>query len=73
MAESFLSRQRGAEVGTHHHIAGPYLAAYAAEMDWREDNRRMPNGEQYRAIVTATAKHPVSHQWKGYWQRRTSA
>jgi len=72
MAESFFSRLRRAEIGTHHHIAGPYLASYAAEMDWREDNRRMPNGEQYRAIVTAAAKHPVSRQWKGYWQRRAA-
>jgi transposase-like protein len=70
MAESFFSRLRRAEVGTHHHIAGPYLAAYAAEMDWREDNRRVSNGEQYAAIVRAAAQHPVSRQWKGYWQRR---
>jgi transposase-like protein len=69
MAESFFSRLRRAEVGTHHHIAGPYLAAYAAEMDWREDNRRVANGDQYRAIVAAAAMHPVSRQWKGYWQR----
>jgi hypothetical protein len=72
MAESYFSRLRRAEVGTHHHIAGPYLASYAAEMDWREDNRRISNGEQYAAIVTAAARHPVSRQWKGYWQRRAS-
>jgi transposase-like protein len=68
--ESFFSRLRRAEIGTHHHIAGPYLAAYAAEMDWREDRRRVSNGEQFSAIVTAAAHHPVSRQWKGYWQRR---
>jgi transposase-like protein len=72
MAESFFSRLRRAEVGTHHHIAGPYLAAYAAEMDWREDNRRVANGDQYRAIVAAAATHPVSRTWKGYWQRRAA-
>ena len=71
-AESFFSRLRRAEIGTHHHIAGPYLAAYAAEMDWREDNRQVSNGEQYRSIVSAAAKCPVSRQWKGYWQRRAS-
>jgi len=71
--ESFFSRIRRAEIGIHHHVAGPYLAAYAAEMDWREDNRRLSNGEQYRAIVTAAAHHPVSRQWKGYWQRRRAA
>jgi hypothetical protein len=68
-AESFFSRLRRAEIGTHHHIAGPYLAAYADEMAWREDNRRRSNGELYLAITDAALKHPVSRQWKGYWQR----
>jgi transposase-like protein len=68
-AESFFSRLRRAEIGTHHHISGPYLAAYAAEMDWREDNRRVSNGEQYLIAANAAAKHPVSQQWKGYSQR----
>jgi transposase-like protein len=72
MAESFFSRLRRAQIGTHHHLAGPYLASYAAEMDWREDNRRVSNGEQYAAIVTAAAHHPVSRQWKGYWQRKAA-
>jgi hypothetical protein len=51
MAESFFSRPRRAEIGIHHHIAGPYLAAYAAEMDWREDPRRISNGEQYGLVM----------------------
>ena len=45
-AESYFSRLRRAEIGTHHHIAGPYLHAYAGEMSWREDNRRVSNGGQ---------------------------
>ena len=69
MAESFFSRLRRAEIGTHHHIAGPYLNAYAAEMGWREDHRRVSNGEQYLAVTGAALAHPVSRQWKGYWQR----
>lgn len=69
MAESFFSRIRRAEVGVHHHIAGPYLNAYASEMSWREDHRRQSNGEQYLAITAAALGHPVSRQWKGYWQR----
>jgi len=68
-AESFFSRLRRAEIGTHHHIAGPYLAAYAGEMAWRENNRRISNGEQFLMIAAASASHPVSRQWKGYWQR----
>jgi hypothetical protein len=69
MAESFFSRLRRAEVGIHHHIAGPYLAAYATEMAWREDNRRVSNGEQFLMATGAALAHPVSRQWKGYWQR----
>lgn len=72
-AESFFSRLRRAEIGTHHHFAGPYLAAYAAEMDWREDRRRQSNGVQYLAILSAALAHPVSRQWKGYWQRASHA
>lgn len=70
MAESYFSRLRRAEIGTHHHIAGPYLNAYAAEMSWREDNRRVSNGDQFIKVVTATMDAAVSRQWKGYWQRR---
>jgi transposase-like protein len=68
-AESFFSRLRRAEIGTHHHISGQYLNAYANEMAWRENNRRVPNGSQYRLVVAATMAHPVSKAWKGYWQR----
>lgn len=68
-AESFFSRLRRAEIGTHHHFAGPYLNSYAAEMAWREDNRRVSNGMLYLAMTDAALKHPISKQWCGYWQR----
>ncbi|MBK8209652.1 MAG: IS1595 family transposase [Rhodospirillales bacterium] len=69
-AGSFFSRMRRAEIGIHHRIAGRYLAAYAGEMAWREDNRRISNGEQYLLASTAALSHGVSRQWKGYWQRQ---
>jgi len=69
-AESFFSRLRRAEIGTHHHIAGKYLAAYAAEMAWREDARREANGYQFAMVLGAVATTPVSSKWCGYWQRR---
>src|SRR3546814_12305255 len=69
MAESFFSRLRRAEVGTHHHIAGPYLASYAAEMAWREDNRRTSNGAQAGMVLEAAMDAPVSRLWAGHWQR----
>ncbi len=71
-AESWFSRIRRAEIGIHHHLAGPYLSAYANEMAWREDNRRVSNGEQYLMATGAALAHPVSRQWKGYWQRHAA-
>ena len=68
-AESFFSRLRRAEIGTHHRISGRYLSAYSGEMAWREDNRRLSNGEQYLTAVGAALAHGVSRQWAGYWQR----
>jgi len=69
-AESFFSRLRRAETGTHHHIAGKYLGAYAAEMAWREDCRREANGNQFAMIMGAIAAAPQSQRWSGYWQHR---
>lgn len=48
---------------------GPYLKAYAQEMAWRKDHRRVSNGEQYLMVANAALAHPVSRQWKGYSQR----
>lgn len=69
-AESFFSRLRRSEIGIHHSIAGKYLDAYAAEMAWREDNNRAPNGTQFTMAVAAAASAHQSHRWCGYWQRR---
>ena len=69
-AESYFSRLRRAELGQHHHISGKYLLAYAVEMAWREDGRRVPNGALHQAATAAALAHPVSRQWKGYWQKR---
>lgn len=68
-AESFFSRLRRMEIGTHHHIAGPYLAAYASEASWREDNRRVCNGNQTAMVGVSAMQSRVSRDWKGYWQR----
>jgi hypothetical protein len=68
-AESFFSRLRRAEYGVHHRISGQYLYQYANEMAWREDNRRVPNGMQWRWIVAAALRHPKSQVWRRYWQR----
>jgi transposase-like protein len=67
-AEAFFQRLRKLEA-THFHIGAAYLSAYAAEAGWREDHRRVSNGNQYKLVVDAAMQHPVSRQWAGYWQR----
>ncbi|MBL6928797.1 MAG: IS1595 family transposase [Rhodospirillales bacterium] len=71
-AESYFSRLRRMEIGTHHHVSGRYLQSYANEAAWREDNRRKPNGTLYVLAAAAAIGHPVSREWKGYWQRKAT-
>jgi transposase-like protein len=67
--ESYFSRLRRMVDGQHHHVSARYLHAYAAQAAWMEDHRRLSNGTLcYRALGLAL-NHPVSRQWKGYWQR----
>jgi ISXO2-like transposase domain len=68
-AESFFSRMRRAELGHHHHVAGPYLVRYAQESAWREDNRRVSNGDQTRNTVALALSSKPSVDFCGYWQR----
>ncbi|AWW74566.1 IS1595 family transposase [Erythrobacter sp. KY5] len=72
-AESYFARLRRAEIGIHHHFAGTYLHNYANEISWREDRRRFPANENYEELLRITSHHPVSRQWKGYWQRYKDA
>src|SRR5436190_24341491 len=68
-AEEFFSRMRRAEIGHHHHIAGPYLLRYSQEASWREDNRRVPNGDQTQRLAALAMKRKASVDFTGYWQR----
>jgi transposase-like protein len=68
-AESFFSRMRRAEIGHHHHVAGPYLIRFAQEAAWREDHRRVANGAQTDRIVSLAMRHRPSVDFAGYWQR----
>ena len=69
MAEEYFSRLRRAEAGHHHHIAGAYLLRYAQEASWREDNRRMSNGDQTRRVAALALGKVTSPDFVGYWQR----
>jgi transposase-like protein len=71
-AEEFFSRMRRAEIGHHHHIAGNYLLRYAQEAAWREDSRRMSNGEQVQKLSGNALSSGKSEAFTGYWQRHVS-
>jgi transposase-like protein len=68
-AEEFFSRMRRAEIGHHHHISGAYLLRYAQEATWREDNRRVSNGDQVSRLAGLATKAKPSVDFSGYWQR----
>ena len=71
-AKSYFSRVRRSEIGVHHRISGQYLSAYASEMAWREDHRRVSNGAQFNIIAALACASPVSRNWHRYWQRSTA-
>jgi len=71
MAEEYFSRLRRAEIGIHHHIARSYLLRYAQESSWREDNRRVSNGDQVNRITALALKRGKSVDFTGYWHRAT--
>jgi hypothetical protein len=72
-AEEYFSRLRRAEIGIHHHIAGAYLLRYAQESSWREDNRRVSNGDQVTRVAALAMKRGKSVDFTGYWQRHIQA
>lgn len=67
-AESFFSRMRRAH-SNHHRISGEYLGMYAAEIAWREDHRRVSNGEQW-LMLASLCLHTKTSAFVGYWQRK---
>ncbi len=71
-AESYFSRLRRSEIGHHHHVAGAYLLRYAQEASWREDNRRVSNGDQVHRIAHLAMTRKPSVDFSGYWQRHAT-
>jgi len=53
---------RRADIGQHHHIAGPYLGLYAGELALREDMRRTGTGARFDACGRFALGHPPSRR-----------
>ncbi|WP_371418811.1 transposase [Agrobacterium sp. ICMP 6402] len=66
--ESFFSRIQRAYIGIHHRFSVRYFDWYAAEIAWREDNRRVDNGLQLRGMLYKAPSRPTSRNLCGYWQ-----
>ncbi|MGZ8250377.1 MAG: IS1595 family transposase [Methylomagnum sp.] len=67
-AESFFSRFRRMQIGQNHKFGTMYLANYANEAAYRENNRRMNNGAMFRDIMKKCAASRPSRDFCGYWQ-----
>lgn len=68
-AESYFSRLRRMVIGQHHGVSAKYLHQYASHAAWMDDHCRRDNGTNARAVIADAMRHPVSRNWKGYWQR----
>jgi hypothetical protein len=67
-AESFFSRFRRMQLGQNHKFGIMYLANYANEAAYRENNRRMSNGHMFQDILGKCADSKPSRDFCGYWQ-----
>lgn len=67
-AESFISRSRRAEYGVYHGMRPTYLAFYAAETAWLEDNRRVSLREKLEKLMHTVLNADISRAFRGYCQ-----
>jgi hypothetical protein len=67
-AESFFARFRRMQYGQMHKFGNLYLDHYANEAAYREDNRRMSNGQMFLDILLKCALSKTSRIFCGYWQ-----
>lgn len=52
------------------HISGAHAQRFADEFSWRDDFRRMSNGQQFRTLLGAALRIAPDLELTGYWQRR---
>lgn len=67
-AESYFSRFRRMQHGQVHKMGNQNIAAYANEVAYREDNRRVSTSDIFADIAKRCAIKPTSRNWCGYWQ-----
>lgn len=70
LIEAQHSRIRRAERGVYLHIGGSHAQRYADELSWRDDFRRVDNGQQFRMVLTRALMLSPDAEMTGYWQKR---
>lgn len=72
-AESYFSQFRRMHRGTHRHMSGDLMIAYAAEMAWRLDMREMTHKERVLQLAKTVLKAKKADRWNGYFQKHNLA
>lgn len=67
-AESFFARFRRMQYGQTHRMDNLYMDRYSNEAAYREDTRRMSNGDIFNDVLTRCATSAPSRDFAGYWQ-----
>ena len=67
-AESFFSRMRRAEYGTYNGMRKNYLAFYAAEFAYRNDNKEIGIKERFYSLLSKILNREPSKAFCGYSQ-----
>jgi hypothetical protein len=69
-AESFFSRVKAAKRGVYRAWRKNYVGWYGAELAWKEENSRLPNGDQVDAILRVLlqiGRSPMAGYWQRHW------
>ncbi|MDH4130114.1 MAG: IS1595 family transposase [Spirochaetota bacterium] len=67
-AESFFSRMKRSQIGQHHCMDARYLPFYASEIAYREDSRRVDNGNIFIDLLFKALHSHMSLELRGYWK-----
>lgn len=67
-AESYISRFRRMRMGRIHRMNRKYLDVYSCKIAFREDHRRVSNGDTSRLMLANCLKLPRSRDRSKYWQ-----
>ena len=69
LVEAHWARFKRMYRGTYCSFSSQYAGAYNGECSWREEHRRIPNGDQLLLITAGALHHPSSKHWRGYFER----